>query len=77
MSILSGVRKALEGVAVEDWQRSLAEALAEDLDEKANAAAAAQLRSLMGEIGAEVPAGRGDVSDDLAAKRVARRAAAG
>ena len=69
MSILAGVRKALEGVAVEDWQRALAEGLAGDLDGKMNASMAAQLRALMVEIGVEAPAERGDVSDDLAAKR--------
>jgi len=77
MSILSGVQQALSTVSVEPWQRALAEGLAADLDEKMNASMAGQLRALMVEIGAEAPAERGDVSDDLAAKRAARRAAAG
>lgn len=74
MSVLSEVRAELEGVEMPAWQRELAFALASAMDESPNASTAKELRALMGEFGSK-PVESGDVSDDLAAKRAARRAA--
>lgn len=75
MAVLTSVTAALEGVAVPAWRRDIALALASAMDESPNASTAKELRTLMAEL-VDAPAVKGDVSDDLASKRAARRAAA-
>lgn len=77
MSVLGAVEKALVGLPGADWQRELALTLAAAMESNPNASTAKELRALMTELGAEVPAEKGDVSDELAAKRAARRSSAG
>lgn len=79
MTVLSTVNRALKGATVQPWQVEVARSLARAMDEDPNAALAKELRLLMAEL---TGAGGGkavvkDVSDDLAAKRAARRRAAG
>jgi len=76
MAVLDEVEVALEGLPGAEWQKALALSLAESMDKSPNASTAKELRALMTELGAEVPAADKDVSDDLAAKRAARRASA-
>jgi len=76
MPILDAVQEALEGDPGTRWQRESALALAMELDDKPNASMVKELRALMTEIGAEVPEQKGDVADDLADRRAARRTAA-
>lgn len=76
MGVLDEVKAELVGLSVPGWKRETAYALASAMDESPNASTAKELRALMSEVGAK-PAATGDVSDDLAAKRAARRSAAG
>lgn len=76
MSLFDSVREALRGEPGMQWQRDLAEGMAAELDEKANASMSRELRALMDELGVVATEQKGDVSDDLAAKRAARRSAA-
>lgn len=76
MSNLVAVQKALEGEPGQEWQRTLAVTLAAEMDSKPNASIAGQLRAVMDELGVAATEQKGDVSDDLAAKRAARRSAA-
>jgi hypothetical protein len=76
VSVQSSVTAELEGRSVPGWKRELLLTLAEAMDTSPNASIAKELRSLMDDVGAK-PAAVGDVSDDLAAKRAARRSAAG
>lgn len=70
------VDRALAGRPV-DWRTELARTLAASLDVEPQASMARELRALMGAMDANEPAKEvGDV-DDLAARRAARRAAAG
>lgn len=78
MGVLSAVVEALDAARASGYRREIAEALAGALDDpdRVNASTAAKLDALMvdltgGPVRAEV-----DPSDDLAAKRAARRAAA-
>ena len=75
MSVFEAVKAEIEGLSVPLWKRETALVLATALDTAPNASTAKELRALMDEIGAK-PVTAGDVSDDLAAKRAARRAAA-
>jgi hypothetical protein len=77
MSLLDAVKDALEGDPGMRWQRELALGMAAELDEKANASLSNSLRALMDDLGVAAVEQKGDVSDDLAAKRAARRSAAG
>ena len=78
MSVLEAVSAVLEGVECEGWERESALALARQMDESPNAALHKELRSLMKDLGSSVPSDEvGDVADELAAKRAARRRAAG
>lgn len=74
MSVLDAVLSELDAVSIPQWKREVALALATSLDAAPNASTAKELRLLMDEIGTK-PVEAGDVSDDLAAKRAARRAA--
>lgn len=76
MSLVDAVREALNGDPGMRWQRELALSMAADLDQKQNASMSNALRALMEELGATAVERKGDVSDDLAAKRAARRQAA-
>lgn len=76
MSVLSEAVAALDGVAASGWQREIAEALAAAMDESPNASTAKELRVLMSELTGGSVERKADVSDDLASKRAARRAAA-
>jgi len=75
MSVLSEVVRTLDAAGVAGWQREIAEALASSLDDDPNASTAKELKSLMGELVGAQAEPKGDVSDDLAAKRAERRAA--
>ena len=75
--MLSEVELALSGVVCEGWQRELALSLAEGMDASPNASLAKELKALMGELGAGSAVEKGDVADELAAKRAERRRAAG
>lgn len=77
MSLVDAVREALNGDPGMRWQRELALSMAADLDQKQNASMSNALRALMDDLGAADVERKGDVSDDLAAKRAARRQAAG
>ena len=77
MSVLGTVTEALEGLSCEAWERATALALAKALDESPNASLAKELRQLMSDLGAAKPVESGDVADELAAKRAARRRASG
>lgn len=77
MPIFDAVEEALKGDPGARWQREAALALAADLDDKANASMVKELRALMTDIGAEMPEQTGDVADDLADRRAARRASTG
>lgn len=77
MSLVDAVREALTGNPGMRWQRELALSMAADLDQKQNASMSNALRALMDDLGAADVERKGDVSDDLAAKRAARRQAAG
>ena len=75
MSVFSEVTTELDRLEVSGWQRSVALALSEALDEKANASMASELRALMNSVGSkatvkQVP----KVSDDLKTQREKRRA---
>lgn len=76
MAVLDEVKAELDGLVIPGWRREVAFALAKAMDESPNASTAKELRSLMEDIGVK-PVEQGDVSDDLAAKRAARRSAAG
>lgn len=76
MAVLDEVKRELEGVSLPGWKRETAFALAAAMDESPNASTAKELRALMSEVAVK-PAATGDVSDDLAAKRAARRSASG
>lgn len=76
MSLLDAVKDALTGDPGMRWQRELALGMAAELDEKANASLSNSLRALMDDLGVAAVEQKGDVSDDLAAKRAARRSAA-
>ena len=78
MSVLSSVRGALDSASVSGWKREVAEVLAAALDGDApNASTAKELQALMVELtGSAAGESKGDVSDDLASKRAARRTAA-
>lgn len=69
------VDRALAGVP-DDWRTALARTLADALDTTPNAAMSSELRRVMDDIGG-TSAKRGDPVDDLAARRAARRSAAG
>ena len=73
MSVLGAVEVALEGVSCEAWERETALALAAAMDESPNASLAKELRQLMSDLGSVKPVEKGDVADDLAAKREERR----
>jgi len=77
VSVLSEVTKTLEGLSCEGWQRELALSLATGMDDAPNASLAKELKALMGELGAAKPERKGDVADELAAKRESRRRASG
>ena len=77
MAVHSSVQEELSGVDLPGWKRDLILALAASIDAAPNASSAKELRSLMDEVVTAVPEKQGDVSDDLAAKRAARRQAAG
>ena len=77
MSVLAAVTDALGGLSCEAWERATALALAEAMDESPNASLAKELRQLMADLGAAKPVEAGDVADELAAKRAARRRASG
>lgn len=77
MSVLKEVRAALRGVKCTPWERELAVSLAREMDESPNASLAKELRSVMGELAKAKPVEKGDVADDLAAKRAERRRASG
>lgn len=76
MAVFDSVREALADDPGQEWQRQLALALAAEMDMKPNASISGQLRALMDDLGASMVQQKGDVSDDLAAKRAARRSAA-
>lgn len=77
MAVLGEVEAVLEGLSAAEWQKALARSLAEAMDDNPNASIAKELRLLMSDLGAVSDAkSKGDTSDDLAAKRAARRAAA-
>lgn len=71
--LIESVQAEIEGVQMPAWKRALILSLAEAQEKSPNASTSKELRSLMDEVGA-VPVESGDVSDDLAAKRAARRA---
>ena len=75
MPVFDEVTAELDRLAVNGWQRSVALALAEALDEKANASMASELRSLMTAVGSR-PAIKQEpkVNDDLKTQREKRRA---
>jgi hypothetical protein len=77
-SVREAVSAALSGEPGDLWQRELAFALAVAMDEQPTASVAKELRALMSELGVSgaISEPKGDVSDDLAAKRAARRSAA-
>lgn len=75
MAVLSAVVAALDAAGVSGWQREIAEALAAALDESPNASTAKELKALVLELTGDAVEVKADVSDDLAAKRAARRAA--
>ena len=77
MSVLSAVTSALESLSCEAWERETALALAGQMDESPNASLAKELRQLMADLGSVKPVEAGDVADELAAKRAARRRASG
>lgn len=77
MAVFDSVREALADEPGQEWQRQLALTLAGEMDVKPNASIAGQLRAVMDELGVSMAERKGDVSDDLAAKRAARRQAAG
>ena len=79
MSVLSSVRSTLDSASVSGWKREVAEVLAASLDGDApNASTAKELQALMVELtGSAAGESKGDVSDDLASKRAARRSASG
>lgn len=63
--------------AQDSWRLEMARALAREMDAKPNASMARELRSVMKDVAADLPASvEGDLSDDLASKRRARIAAA-
>lgn len=77
MAVLDEVELVLKDLAAAEWQKALARSLAEAMDDNPNASIAKELRLLMSDLGAVSDAkSKGDTSDDLAAKRAARRAAA-
>lgn len=76
MAVLSEVTAAIDKAGVTGWQRALALALAEAMDESPNASTAKELKTLMAELGAAQVEAKVAVSDDLAARRTARRRAA-
>jgi len=75
VTVLSEVEPVLAGLVAEEWQKALVRSLASAMDDAPNASIAKELRLLMAELGASDAKPKGDVSDDLAAKRAARRAA--
>ena len=75
MTVHSSVLSDLDGVELPPWKRDLILALAAAMDESPSASTAKELRLLMEDV-VTVPTDSGDVSDDLAAKRAARRSAA-
>lgn len=77
MTVLPSVRTALDAAKVTGWQRDLAESLAEAMDDSPNASTAKELRTLMVELTDGAVEKKADTSDDLAAKRTARRSASG
>lgn len=76
MSVQASVAKDLDGLELPGWKRDLILALAQAMDDSPSASTAKELRLLMEDVGG-VTVEAGDVSDDLAAKRAARRAASG
>jgi hypothetical protein len=76
MSVLYEVETALADNPGLPWQRALAVSLAAEMDEKPNASIAKELAGLMTALGAANVEKKGDVSDDLASRRAARRKAA-
>ncbi len=72
----SSVRLALSTVETTPWQSDLAISLAQSMDEHPSASTAKELRMLMADLLDGVKVETGDKSDDLAAKRAARRVAA-
>lgn len=78
MSVRDSVSAALAGSPGAEWQRDLALTLAKAMDDSPSASTAKELRAVMSELGvsgADLKP-KGDVSDDLAAQRARRRAAA-
>jgi hypothetical protein len=78
MSISSEVDAELAALGhANSWRAEVVRSLALELDEKPNASIARELRAVMIELGSGVSASsKGDVGDDLAAKRRARIAEA-
>lgn len=78
MGVRASVEADLRAAGIEDWRRDVLLSLADVLDgDSPNASAAKELWARMEELGAKPVEKAGDVSDDLAAKRAARRKAAG
>jgi predicted metal-dependent HD superfamily phosphohydrolase len=75
VTVHSSVAADLEGVELPLWKRDLILSLAAAMDESPSASTAKELRLLMEDVVA-VSVESGDRSDDLAAKRAARRSAA-
>lgn len=77
MGLLESVNDEISGLTMPAWKRDLILSLAEAQERSPNASTSKELRTLMDEVGAAKAEKGGDVSDDLEAKRAARRKATG
>jgi hypothetical protein len=79
MSVLSAVVAALDAAKATGYRREIAEALASALDDpdRVNASTAGKLDALMSDLTGGAVKAEVNASDDLAAKRAARRSASG
>lgn len=77
MGLVESVGAEIEGLVMPRWKRDLIVTLAEAQEKSPNASTSKELRAVMDEVGAVETKKSGDVADDLASKRAARREAAG